>query len=56
MAKKDTERHTHFISVVFKEDEGERVRAAADREHMKVSAWLRKVVMERLDSGKRGKK
>lgn len=55
MAKKTTERHTSFISVVFKPADDAKVRAAADREHMKVSAWIRKIVLEKVESLRRRK-
>lgn len=56
MPKKDAERHTTFISVVFKPAEGRSIEAAADKAHMKKSAWLRGLALKELERAKRRKK
>lgn len=55
MAKKDSERHTLFLSVVFKPEDGRKVLSAAKRAHMKKSAWARMVILQEIDREKRRK-
>lgn len=56
MPKKDSERHTFFLSIVMKPDEGKKVMAAASRSHMKKSAWARATILRELERERKRKK
>lgn len=54
--KAQEDRHTHFISVVFRDEEGRKAREEAGRDDMKVSAWIRKLTVREIERREKARK